>query len=213
MTASGANARSLDVDAEQMPHFWSRHGIRPARLAVLADGADPLRALVDWASTLSHELVLAVQVLQEAGAGVAEPGLREHGLAEPVAAVPQRAGDVPLLVTRSVERSIAPSVRALAVDLLVTCTRRVLPAHVVQSPRLGSLELQSSPVAAQDERFEWVLRSLTDRGGAATPLSREVERRPAPAREKGVRPRTSEAFTAVLDDGVQRWLATTDAFG
>ena len=197
MSADRANVQTLESGDEQMPRFWSRRGVPAARVVVLADSAGTLRALIGWASTSSHDSVLAVQLLEAAPAGGAEA----------VAAVPPRAGDVPLVVTRSVDRSIAPSIRALAVDLLITCTRRVLPAHVVQSPRRGSLELQRSPLPAQQDRCEWVLRSLTDRRSAASALSREVGPCPDSAHGTGVVPRRDEAFTFVLDDGVQRWLA------
>ena len=86
MTAGGTRARSLRIDDEVVPHSWSGRGVRPTRVAVLADGADPPGALIGWASTSSHELVLAVQLLEEAGTGAAGPGAAGPVAAGPVAA-------------------------------------------------------------------------------------------------------------------------------
>jgi hypothetical protein len=203
VVASNMRAQSFGSQGEVTPHYWSRRGIRPVRVAVLADDANTLRALIDWAATSSHELVLAIQlrlVPKDVGA-------------EMFTALLDRAGDVPILTTRSVDRVIAPSLTGSMVDLLLTCTQQVLPAHLVQTPRLGSLELGHPQAPALDGHLEWVLRSLTDRGNQRVILSRAVERGSDPADTQVEPAGVGEALTFVLDDGVQRWLATADAFG
>ena len=203
MVAINMRTQSLSGQGGLVPHYWSRRGIRPVRVAVLADDASTLSALIDWASTSSHELVLAVQ-LQLVPRDVDR---------ETLTALLDRAGDVPILTTRSVERVIAPSLTGSMVDLLITCTRQVLPAHLVQAPHLGSLELAHSQAPAPGRHVEWALRSLTDRGKQTAILSSAVERGSAPADTLVEPARVGEALTSVLDDGVQRWLATADAFG
>ncbi|MFD0485357.1 hypothetical protein ACFQ46_22400 [Kineococcus sp. GCM10028916] len=173
-------------EEEEFPPYWRSDGPSRTRVAVLADSAAMVTALTTWVAASSYELVLAVQ-LQPSDAGAS----RDHRYV-----APEPVTDVPLLITRTPIRTIAPLVRDLAVDVLVSDARQALPAHVVVSPRRGTVVLQRSNLPGTDGS-SWELRSPThELLAASAPLDA-----PPSAGEPG-----GTEFSAVLEHGLRRWL-------
>jgi hypothetical protein len=186
---TAARPAPIDSDEEELPPCWRPRRPRQARVAVLAGSSDVVTALMAWVTASPHELVLAVQ-LQPSDA-VANP--------DRLRTAPGPVGDVPLLLTRTPTRTIAPLVRDLAVDVLVSSVRQVLPVHVAHSPRTGTVDLRATSLPGGGGS-SWVLRSpscevlaasapVGGLGGAGEPGGRE--------------------FCAVLDDGLRRWFASS----
>jgi hypothetical protein len=191
VTSTPVRSPAHEVDGELSPS-WRPHEPRRVRAAVVADTSDEVAALAGWVAGSSYELVLAVQLLP------ADAGAEQDG----VVTVPARAHDAPLLLTRTPSRTVAPLLRGLVADVLVSGARQALPAHVAHAPRTGTLELRRSSPGG--EGSAWVLSSPAHRVLASSTAT-------APGSGDGSRGGAAEDLAHVLRAGLERWFAVEAA--
>jgi methionyl-tRNA formyltransferase len=182
-------------------------------LDIVAFNAHPVAYgfLADWAAARGHRLRLVVTVPAE---DTLRYGTGPGGL---VAALPP-GQDV--LVTRRLKATAAPTIAALAPDLIISATfPRRIPPEVTAIPRFGAVNLHPAPLPRGrgpnpirllyegDLTAAASLHRIAPDFDAGPVLAQHARRLPDAVTPEDVRAAWSDLLLAALDEGVARAVA------